>query len=230
MRQQIAGHIHSLGSCRFTPRMFIPAFNLRGFSMSQLSSRARIYDAGIATRIVVAPRSNLPAYPPNVTIRAISIDSDRLGFGIEYARIAGMPLAWSMRLLPRLPIHSRCYLARRWAPRTPPWEPLQLVPRAEKPRPSRGPTTRAAVRGALLTYRLPPISYTRNIANRITDARARVRPRPNEIAFAYGTDCPVLRVKDLARPWCRPRVRVPLPTGRTRKRSLDRRLRYHARA
>jgi len=115
-----------------------------------------------------------------------------------------MPLAWSMRLLPRLPIHSRCYLARRWTPHTPPppREPLQLVPRAEKSRPSRGPT-----RGALLTYRLPPISYTRNIANRITDARA--RPRPNEIAFAYRTDCPVPRVKDLARPWTR--VRVPLP-------------------
>jgi len=93
MRQRIDSHIHSLGSRRFTPRMFIPVFNLRGFSMSQLSLRARIYDAGIATRIVVAPRSDIPAYPPNVTIRAISIDSDRLGFGIEHARIGGMPLA-----------------------------------------------------------------------------------------------------------------------------------------
>ncbi|TGZ50467.1 hypothetical protein DBV15_04227 [Temnothorax longispinosus] len=48
---------------------------------------------------------------------------------------------------------------------------------------------------ALLTYRLPPISHTRNIANR------NGRVSASEIAFAYGADCPVPRVKNLARPW-----------------------------
>lgn len=125
-----------------------------------------------------------------------------------------------MRLLPRLPIHSRCYLARSL-----PRESL-LVPRAERLafKRDRGPTTRASVRGALLTYRLPPISYTRNIANRITDARARVYPRPNEIAFAYGADCPVPRVKDLARPWrtgpaCRALCRRSRNAGKMQTRS-----------
>lgn len=51
---------------------------------------------------------------------------------------------------------------------------------------------------ALLTYRLPLISYTRNIANRKGRARTFAS---HEIAFAYGADCPVPRVKDLARPW-----------------------------
>lgn len=51
---------------------------------------------------------------------------------------------------------------------------------------------------ALLTYRLPLISYTRNIANRKRRARTVASLK---IAFAYGADCPVPRVKDLARPW-----------------------------
>lgn len=68
--------------------------------------------------------------------------------------------------------------------------------------------------GPLLTYRLLPISYTRNIANRKrfahrgTCVRARALARSlahdaataRKIAFAYGADCPVPRVKDLARP------------------------------
>lgn len=52
---------------------------------------------------------------------------------------------------------------------------------------------------ALLTYRLPLISYTRNIANRNTASEHTFAS--HEIAFAYGADCPVPRVKNLARPW-----------------------------
>ena len=51
----------------------------------------------------------------------------------------------------------------------------------------------------LLTYRLPLISYTRNIANRKGGGACSIAS--HEIAFAYGADCPVPRVKDLARPW-----------------------------
>lgn len=52
-----------------------------------------------------------------------------------------------------------------------------------------------SIRGALLTYRLPPISYTRNIADHNGRARAKLHLHTGRIVpFS-------VRVKDLARPW-----------------------------
>lgn len=119
--------------------------------------------------------------------------------------IGGIPLAWSMLLLPRLPILSRCYLARRGTPLVlpfpPPLGPRHLFPRAER---ATGLAREGyvSVREALLTYRLPPISYTRNIADHNGRARAKLHLHTGRIV-------PFRRVKDLARPW-----RCPAPRPR----------------
>lgn len=110
---------------------------------------------------------------------------------------------------------SRCYLARRGRSFFPPltvslysfshsFGPLRLFLRAERPASKRRALTRLRP-AALLTYRLPPISHTRNIANR--NGRASESAHEcvcDEIAFAYGEEanCPVPRVcSERPRPW-----------------------------
>lgn len=141
-----------------------------------------------------------------------------------------------MRLLPRLPIHSRCYLARRWAP-PPPSPPSRATPAC----PSGGKASLREGIGALLHARpsergltyiqiashfLHP-KYCQSYNGRASSSRS------NEIAFAYRADCPVPRVKDLARPWARAPLAGPF-AGPLRERqqnpSLEKRPRYHAEA
>lgn len=84
--------------------------------------------------------------------------------------------------------------------------PLRLFLRAERPAfEEKDPLTRLRP-AALLTYRLPPISHTRNIANR--NGRASKTAHEcvcDEIAFAYEegeANCPVPRVcSEGPRPW-----------------------------
>lgn len=143
-----------------------------------------------------------------------------------------------MLLLPRLPILERCYLSlAKEALRLPFHRPLGAAlpspsshPSLTLPRERRGRSTRALLFEASLTYRLPSISYIRNITNRNGRARGRPRTRArarahecrprgqNEIAFAYGADCPVPRVKDLARPWQGPGARAAFDVALEAKR------------
>lgn len=112
---RIDSHVHSLGSRRFTPRIFIPTFNLppafprlnyhhtQGFMAREQSSAKR------------AP------YPPDITILryhpSIMIETGAsMRRESTHRSIGRIPLAWSMLPLPRLPILSRCYLARGGTP------------------------------------------------------------------------------------------------------------------
>lgn len=110
-----------------------------------------------------------------------------------------------MLLLPRLPILSRVMLSRTQ-------KSLSLCPsffsfsfslsfslsqsfprlllQAERPASKRVLHVRSA---ALLTYRLPPISYTRNIANR--NGRASERARARTSALATKRNCICIRGK-----------------------------------
>lgn len=90
-----------------------------------------------------------------------------------------------MLLLPRLPILSRCYLARRGTPLVllfPPLSAPDTFSPGQKERPAsreRDPSERPYLHIDCLPFLIPEILPI------ITDARE------SEIAFAYGTNCPV---------------------------------------